>query len=1065
MDVDIKQRLHVLGKFFSNSRKRISLVVSIFLMLLLSIVVISSVIISEQTLEKLGQSEYFQSKVNKALKSYELSSEGVISIKFNKFGRADVNVAKASLLNFSDLFAYNVTLKVDFIKYWLGLSFIDEVIILKLVYDLSNNPSIKLNQNDGLDLKFLSQYFYDSMNKIKSKSIRIEEGMLRFQAQTLDFRNISILKNEKFLTMQANLNHKLNAKKTAFSAVVNLSLNKANILKFSIDLKENNFSNFNFFEKFPKIVRYFLGRNVREEVSSEKKLNEIKFAGTYDLNSTIFSFNLTDPSRQLKFYSMINILESTKRKSLLFTKAEMVLQELSLLLSDLNINLSDRSFNTKVAKITSPKANIFGFLNNVTIRGIFPSADGTVTKVKILGEDPSYLNANLEIAESTNRSINEGLFFDFLIQLKAFQKTDLDKFGSSFHPFSIKENTGIKISNAKAQISLKFRKRSVEVLSFEGKIKKLIYHQNNTPIAELENIDLNGNLIQAFASINSLKMITPPTNTFKDIKIELSPTENIEFEREITVTFKSKIKDLISLIPIPENNLTWVEVLTSSDEEKEVTATYSKVIALNEIDEFFTPEGTMFELNVRNLSVPLSAKNTINFATLNVKGIGDTIFFDGVTAAKNRKISGSIDNVFTNMFGKGRPGNLVVFIDNFHSKEFFPEFSAITVQGSIKLTFLSQGNNGKSLFLSDINLTKALVYIPSLSLEKMKGSYGHLKFNMTKDYKSSFQYSQNNVLVSGNATHKTIFDINKVDYSIIKTPDILIKGATFRKFEDYNQFKTNKGSISLDFLMSLSIKKKKVPLDIIFSDIDVNLDGSIFLESLKGELRSFEGLRGYAKAKLSSLSNFEVIISPREDNTINLVISGSDAGELLRRGDYYKNGYGGIFKASILYKNKTNIEGSLEIEDFRIKNAPILAQIISSASIIGLLDNLNGNGLLFTKIEGSFDYKGDKLYLKDGVAVGPSLGLTMGGYERYGKNENVVDVKGLVSPVYIINGVVKAIPLIGKVLGGEKGEGVFGVSYKVQGNSSNPSVSVNPLSILTPGVFRKIFSIEENGNK
>ena len=167
-----------------------------------------------------------------------------------------------------------------------------------------------------------------------------------------------------------------------------------------------------------------------------------------------------------------------------------------------------------------------------------------------------------------------------------------------------------------------------------------------------------------------------------------------------------------------------------------------------------------------------------------------------------------------------------------------------------------------------------------------------------------------------------------------------------------------------------------------------------------------------------------------------------------------------MFKASIFYRNKNKIEGSLDIENFRIKNAPVLAQIISSASVIGLLDNLNGNGLLFTKIEGTFVYKGDKLTLKDGVAVGPSLGLTMNGFERYGKKENIIDVNGLVSPVYIINGVVKAIPLIGKVFGGEKGEGVFGVSYKVQGNSSNPRVSVNPLSIFTPGAFRKIFSFE-----
>ena len=159
------------------------------------------------------------------------------------------------------------------------------------------------------------------------------------------------------------------------------------------------------------------------------------------------------------------------------------------------------------------------------------------------------------------------------------------------------------------------------------------------------------------------------------------------------------------------------------------------------------------------------------------------------------------------------------------------------------------------------------------------------------------------------------------------------------------------------------------------------------------------------------------------------------------------------------------MSGYLEIENFRIKNAPVLAQIIASASIVGLLDNLNGNGLLFTKIEGSFDYKDGKLSLQDGVAVGPSLGLTMGGYEKYGEKQNTVNVNGLLSPVYIINGVIKAIPLIGKVLGGEKGEGVFGVSYKVHGDSSNPIVLVNPLSILTPGVFRKIFNIEETGNR
>ena len=1000
-----------------------------------------------------------------SLQEYDISSEGLISIKFNKFGKANINIEKATLLNFSDLVAYNINLKFNFMKYWTGLSFIDEIFITKAVYGLPINSTVDLDILSGLDMKLHTRRVYDELSKITSKSIHIENGALIFSNQIYDFKDIYIVKSEKFLTAKASLSHNLVPKKMAFSAMVDLSLNDANILKFKIKLQGDGFGNFSYFEKLPKIIHIFLDKLKQDAVLTEKKISEIKFAGTYDLNSTTFNFQLSNPSRHLKFNSTINILDSVEKRSLLFRKAELVLRELSLLLSEINISSSFRTFDAKIKKIISPNAHVLSFLNDLTIKGISSSSDGAATKIKVLGANPSFLNASLEIAGSSRGSKNEDMFFDFLVQIDAFQTTDLDKFGSLFHLFSIKDNRGIKISNAKAEISLKFKNQYIEVNSFEAEIKKLVYLQNNKPFAELKNIDLKGNLKQAIASIYSVTTVESLKNAYKDIKIELSSTENIEQKREVTVAFKSKIIDLISLFPISNNDTTWINFLTSSQKEKEVSVTYSKVIALNKIENFFTLEETMFELNVKNLLIPLSANTTINLATLNLKGLGDTIFFNGFTAVKNKKISGSINNLLPYILSKGRTGNLTVFIDNFNSKELFPEFSALTIKGSVKLNFLPLGKDDNTFILSDINVTNANIHIPSLALRKVKGRYGQFKFNLTKNYKSSFQYSQNDVLVSGNAVHKSIFEINQVNYSIIKTPDILIERATFKKFGNYNQFKINKGTSSLDFLMRVMVKKKKMPLDIIFSDIAVTFKKNIFLNSLKGELRSFEGLRGYAKAKLSSRSNIEVIISPSDDNKTSLILSGNNAGELLRRGDFYQNGYGGMFKASISYKNKDNIEGSLEIEDFRIKKAPVLAQIISSASIIGLLDNLNGNGLLFTKIEGSFDYQKDKLNLKDGVAVGPSIGLTMGGYERYGKKENVVDVNGLVSPVYIINGVVKAIPLIGKVLGGEKGEGVFGMSYKVQGNSSNPLVSVNPLSILTPGVFRKIFSIGENGNK
>ena len=38
-----------------------------------------------------------------------------------------------------------------------------------------------------------------------------------------------------------------------------------------------------------------------------------------------------------------------------------------------------------------------------------------------------------------------------------------------------------------------------------------------------------------------------------------------------------------------------------------------------------------------------------------------------------------------------------------------------------------------------------------------------------------------------------------------------------------------------------------------------------------------------------------------------------------------------------------------------------------------------------------------------------------------------------------------------------RGEGLFGFNYRMTGSSEDPKVSVNPLSILTPGIFRDIF--------
>ena len=158
MNTVYKKKLFILKKFFSDTRNRLSLAVSLCLTLILSSIIIFSLFLSEFSLEKLGQSQYFQSKVNQVLKKNEVYSEGDISIKFNKFGHAAIKIEKATFLNFNNLVIHDVNLKVDFIKYWFGVNSIDEVFFRKVVYSLPKNAGTYLDEITGSDLKFLTQY-------------------------------------------------------------------------------------------------------------------------------------------------------------------------------------------------------------------------------------------------------------------------------------------------------------------------------------------------------------------------------------------------------------------------------------------------------------------------------------------------------------------------------------------------------------------------------------------------------------------------------------------------------------------------------------------------------------------------------------------------------------------------------------------------------------------------------------------------------------------------------------------------------------------------------------------
>jgi len=100
------------------------------------------------------------------------------------------------------------------------------------------------------------------------------------------------------------------------------------------------------------------------------------------------------------------------------------------------------------------------------------------------------------------------------------------------------------------------------------------------------------------------------------------------------------------------------------------------------------------------------------------------------------------------------------------------------------------------------------------------------------------------------------------------------------------------------------------------------------------------------------------------------------------------------------------------------------------------------------------------LLVNNSKMVGPSLGLT--GEGVYSFKNRVYDFNGTIVPLNAINGLLGRIPLAGLLV---ENSGIFAVTYKLNGPEQDTEISVNPLSIFTPGFTRNVFDIFDTTEK
>ena len=143
------------------------------------------------------------------------------------------------------------------------------------------------------------------------------------------------------------------------------------------------------------------------------------------------------------------------------------------------------------------------------------------------------------------------------------------------------------------------------------------------------------------------------------------------------------------------------------------------------------------------------------------------------------------------------------------------------------------------------------------------------------------------------------------------------------------------------------------------------------------------------------------------------------------------------------------------IRDARLRNAPFLTQILSLGSLRGLADTLGGEGVLFSEISIPLKVGSGRFVVDGGRASGPALGLTANGWLE--PETGALNFDGVLVPSFGVNSALGGIPIIGDLVVGREGEGIFSLTYSVRGSLDKAQVAVNPLSAVTPGVLRRIF--------
>ena len=415
--------------------------------------------------------------------------------------------------------------------------------------------------------------------------------------------------------------------------------------------------------------------------------------------------------------------------------------------------------------------------------------------------------------------------------------------------------------------------------------------------------------------------------------------------------------------------------------------------------------------------------------------------------------------------------------DNILALEGFGKIKFEKELNQIKYFFSTKDK--KYNFITDLEINDTPIKIDFINYKKNKNLNSQLKINgnynkkFGLDFKKISLLSKNNSLIVNDLKidrNNKLLKVDKIVLDYFDNDDLKNKFTINRTKNNNYELKgsfLNADTIITRLLESkddqqLNIFKENIIISLNVSD--VYLDNNNVIKNLEGKLQIIDNKVDQAdiSALFDKNNNITFSINTKDDEKITTLFS-SKAKPLVKRYKFIKGfedsdeGYLDFYSSK-----KDGISNSkLIIDNFKVKEIPALAKILSLASLQGIADLLTGEGIRFTDFEMNFTNKAKLMTIDELYAIGPAISILIEGYVE---EDNLISLRGTLVPATTINRSIASIPLIGDLLVGKKvGEGVFGVSFKVKGPPKKLETTVNPIKTLTPRfITRTLEKIKKN---